>query len=126
MVLTDTTRIVVGNQVIDSHGPLIPNPNPNTKRRIRQPVIGTVFRAARPHTWDIHFDHDGKVKTGVSSRAVKLVLEGSRMPLNEASVTTSGSGVSNEAVSVSVSAFVLVLLFIPIKYAFLSILLFYH
>ena len=106
MVLTVATRIGVGSRVIGSHGPLIPNPNPNTKRRIRQPVIGTVLRAAGPHTWDIQFDHDGKVKTGVSSRAVKLVPEGSGIPLNEASMTTPVYGASNAVVRVSALVFV--------------------
>lgn len=106
MVLTVATRICVGSRVIGSHGPLIPNPNPDTKRRIQQPVIGTVLRAAGPHTWDIQSDHDGKVKTGVSSRVVKLVPEGSRIPLSEASTTTSGSSANNVAVSIRVFVFV--------------------
>ena len=116
----------MGSRVIGSHGPLIPNPNPNTKRRIRQPVIGTVVRAAGPHIWDIQFDHDGKVKTGVSSRSVKLVPEGSGIPLNEASTTTvastttSGSGASNVAVSVSVSSFMFAVLSIHILFFILN------
>ena len=106
MVLTVANRICVGSRVIGSHGPLIANPNTNIKRRIRQPVIGNVLRAAMPHLWDIQFDHDGKVKTGVSSRAVKLVPEGSGIPLNEESTTTSGSGETNTLIGVSVIMFV--------------------
>ena len=81
MVLTVATWIGVGSRVISSHGPLIPNPNSNAKQRIWQLVIGTVLRAAGPHTWDIKFNHDDKVKTRVSSIVVKLVPEGNGIPL---------------------------------------------
>ena len=106
MFLTVAKQIGIGSQVIGCHGPLIANPNTNIKRRVWQPVIGTVLRAAGPHTWDIQFDHDGKVKTGVSSRAVKLVPEGSGIPLNEASTTTPGNEASNVVVRVSSFVFV--------------------
>ena len=58
-----------------------------------------------PHLWDIHFDHDGKVNTGVSSRAVKLVPEGSGIPLNEESMTTLGSGDTDKLTGVSAFMF---------------------
>ena len=67
MAITGGNCILVGCRVMGSHGPLIENPNPNVKQRIRQPVTGTVIRALGPHVWDVQFDHDGKVKTGVSS-----------------------------------------------------------
>ena len=85
MAITGTSRISVGCRVIGSHGPLIENPNPNAKRRIRQPVTGTVICASGPHVWDVQFDHDGVVKAGISSRSLKIVQEGSGIPLNEIS-----------------------------------------
>jgi len=58
--------------------------------------------------WDIQFDHDGKVKTGVSPRVVKLVPEGSGILINEESTTTLGSrdantlnGVENNSTEIS-------------------------
>jgi len=106
--------------VIGSHGPLIANPDTNKKRCIRQPIIVTVLRAVGLHLWDIQFDHYGKVNTGVSSRAVKLVPEGSGIPLNEESTTTPGSGNTNSLTGISAFMFFVHYL----KYAFLIILLF--
>ena len=68
---------------------------------------------------DIQFDHDDKVKTGVSSKAVKLIPEGSGIPLNEESTTTLGSGDTNTLTGVSAC----ILLAHYLKYAFLIILL---
>ena len=83
MAITGGNCISVGWRVMGSHGLLIENPNPNVKRRIWQPVTGTVIRASGPHVWNVQFDHDGKVKTGVSLRAIKIVSEDSGIPLNE-------------------------------------------
>ena len=101
MVLSIAKRIGIGSRVIVSHGPLIANPNTNIKRRIRQPVIGTVLRSAELHLWDIQFNHDGLVKAGVSSRGLKLVPEGSGLPLDEVSTITPGSIDTNAEVTVS-------------------------
>ena len=74
-----------------------------------------------PHLWDIHFDHDGKVNTGVSSRAVKLVPEGSGILLNEESTTTSGS--RDTTTLIRVNAFIFFAHYL--KCEFLIIMFFY-
>ena len=75
-------RISVGCRVEGCYGPLVPNPNPNVKRRVRDRVVGTVLRAAGQHKWAVQFDFDGKVKT-VASSGLKIVPQQSAIPLDE-------------------------------------------
>ena len=58
-----SSRIFTGCHVEGSFGPLVANPNPNIKRRIRSKAIGIDLRAAGVHTWDVTFDFDGNLKT---------------------------------------------------------------
>ena len=75
-------RISVGCRVEGCYGPLVPNPNPNVKRRVRDRVVGTVVQAAGQHKWVVQFDFDGKVKT-VASSGLKIVPQQSAIPLDE-------------------------------------------
>ena len=58
-----------------------PNPNPNTKRRVRLRVVGTIMSAAGPNMWNVSFDFDEKI--AVHSRSVKIVPDGTAIPVYE-------------------------------------------
>ena len=66
-----------------------PNPNSNTKRRVRLRVVGTVMSAAGPNMWNVSFDFDGKIKA-VHSRSVKIVPDGTAIPVNELANNNNG------------------------------------
>ena len=87
--MTHPSRISVGCRVEGSHGPLQPNPNPDSKRRIRMRVVGTVLSAADSQMWNVSFDFDGKTKT-VHSRSLKIVPDGTAIPVNE--ITNNNKG----------------------------------
>ena len=55
--------IFIGCRIEGIFGPLVVNPNPKIKRRIRSKAIRTVLRATSAHTWDVAFDFDGNLKT---------------------------------------------------------------
>ena len=82
------TSLQAGCRVIGSHGPLIDNPNPNIKRRVREKVIGTVIRASGQRKWIVVFDFDGKEKEVASASLKKVSDESTGVPLNE----TRGAG----------------------------------
>ena len=46
-------------------------------------VVGTVMSAAGPHLWNVMFDFDGKMKEAVHSRSLKIVPDGTAIPVNE-------------------------------------------
>lgn len=92
--MTSPVRILVGCRVEGSHGPLQPNPNPNTKRRVRLRVVGTVMSAAGPNMWNVSFDFDGKTKA-VHSRSLKIVPNGTAIPINELATNTAGKQPNN-------------------------------
>ena len=75
-------QIVPGIRVTGSHGNLIPNPNPNVKRRVREKVVGTVMKAAGLHRWEVFFYYNKKVQV-VSSKSLKIVPAETGIPLNE-------------------------------------------
>ena len=77
-------NIFIGSHVEGSYGPLIANPNPATKRRVRSRTVGTVVRAAGHHKWDVLFDYDGKTKS-VASNSLTIVPPGTGIPLDELS-----------------------------------------
>ena len=81
-------NITVGARVEGCFGPLIPNPNPAIKRRVRSRVVGTVLRGLERHRWEVRFDFDGKQQE-VRSNALKLVPASYGIPLNEASPSPS-------------------------------------
>ena len=88
MAMVHSSHIFVGCRVEGSHGPLLPNPNPNAKRRVREKVAGTVLKASGLHQWDVLFDFDGKVKQ-VSSRSLRIVPTQSSIPVDEITPSTS-------------------------------------
>ena len=77
-----SSRLKVGSRVVGSHGPLIPNPNSQSNRRVRDKVTGTVMRSLALHEWEVMFDFDGKTRK-VSSRSLKLVDDQVGIPLYE-------------------------------------------
>ena len=81
--MAPTSRIFIGCRVEGSHGPLQPNPNPNIKRSVRMRVVGTVMSAAGLNLWNVMFDFDGKIKEAVHSRSLKIVPDGTAIPVNE-------------------------------------------
>ena len=87
--MTHPSRISVGCRVEGSLGPLQPNPNPDSKRRIRMRVVGTVLSAAGSHMWNVRFDFDGKTKV-VHSRSLKIVPAGTAIPVNERTKNNNG------------------------------------
>ena len=74
--------ILVEPRVEGWHDPLVANINPNSKRRRRVKVVGTVLRAVGAHKWDVQFDFDGKSKE-VHSKSLANVPESSGIPLDE-------------------------------------------
>jgi len=81
--MVNSSKISIGTRVEGAHGPLMPNPNPNIKRRIRTRVVGTVINAVGQHTWDILFDFDGKIQNGIHSRSLKIVPKETAIPAHE-------------------------------------------
>ena len=75
-------RILVGDRVEGSHGPLITNPDASKKRRIRSKVIGTVVRAAGSQKWDVVFDYDGNSKK-VSLKSLIIVPPETGIPVDK-------------------------------------------
>ena len=82
--MVSSDRIVAGTRVAGSHGKLIPNPNPNVKRRVREKVVGTVIKAAGLHKWEVLFDYNKQMQV-VTSKSLKIVPTESGIPLNEES-----------------------------------------
>lgn len=83
------SRIYIGCRIEGSYGPLQPNPNSNTKRRVRLRVVGTVMSAAGPNMWNVSFDFDGKTKA-VHSRSVIIVPDGTAIPVHELANNSNG------------------------------------
>lgn len=81
--MAPSSRIFIGCRVEASHGPFQPNPDPEITRRVRMRVVGTVMSAAGPHKWDVMYDFDGKIREAVHSRALKIVSDGTAIPMNE-------------------------------------------
>ena len=46
-------------------------------------VVGTVMSAAGPHLWNVMYDFDRKIKEAVHSRSLKIVPDGTAIPVNE-------------------------------------------
>lgn len=94
------TSLHAGCRVTGSHGPLMENPNPNIKRRVRQKVNGTVIRATGQRRWIVVFDFDGKEKE-VTSASLKVATDSAEgIPLNETATgtdteSTAGTGLEN-------------------------------
>ena len=82
--MVSSDKIVAGTLVSGSHGKLIPNPNPNVKRRVREKVVGTVIKAAGLHKWEVLFDYNKQMQV-VTSKSLKIVPTESGIPLNEES-----------------------------------------
>lgn len=80
--MVSTSRIHVGCRVQGCFGPLVANPNGNTKRRVREKVLGTVIRAVDQHKWEVVFDYDG-VSRQCKSNALLVVPNDSGIPLHE-------------------------------------------
>ena len=96
-------RIIPGCRVEGAIGPLVPNPNPTIKRRVRSRVFGTVIRAADKHKWEVRLDCDGSIKLAPSS-ALKFVPEGSGIPVNELSPTdTSAASPASGSITTTVA-----------------------
>jgi hypothetical protein len=98
-----SNHVCVGYRVEGCHGPLVQNPNPSIKRRVRSKVVGTVMRAAELHKWEVVFDYDGKAKV-VRSSSLKVVEEGTGVPLDELSTNIMDSAVVVSPAAVSRSA----------------------
>lgn len=93
--MVNNCRLQAGCRVKGSHGPFIPNPNPNIKRRLRERVEGTVIKASGQREWIVCFDYDGKEKE-VSSNALTIVSDAEAgIPLNE--VRAEAETVSDES-----------------------------
>ena len=75
-----SSHIFVGCRVEDSFGPLIPNPNPKQKRRIREKAYGTVIGAVDQRRWEIIADIDGEIKI-VTSNVLKVVSDEVGIPI---------------------------------------------
>lgn len=80
--MVKSTLISVGTRVEGSFGPLVANPNPNIKRRVRMRVTGTVMNAVGQHNWSVLFDFDGKTQE-VHSRSLKIVQNETAIPSHE-------------------------------------------
>ena len=70
--MPNSSHIFIGCRVEGSFGPLIPNPNPKQKRRIREKVYSTVIRAVDQRQWEIVADIHGEIKI-VTLNALKVV-----------------------------------------------------
>ena len=62
--MPNSTHIFVGCRIELSFGPLIPNPNPKQKRRVREKDCSTVIRAVDQRQWEIVAGIDGKINLG--------------------------------------------------------------
>ena len=85
--MVEQNRISPGCQVEGPHGELVSNPR-GIKRRVRQVVTGTVVEAAGEHKWVVVFDYNGVIKN-VTSKSLKVVDEGTGLPLDSLSDTVS-------------------------------------
>ena len=85
--MVEQNRIFPGCQVQGPHGELVSNPRGN-KRRVREVVIGTVVEPAGEHKWTVVFDYNGEIKI-VTSKSLKVVEEGTGLPLDSSSDTVS-------------------------------------
>jgi len=103
VTMVRSNHVYVGCRVEGCHGPLVQNPNPSIKRRVRSKVVGTVMRAAELHSWEVVFDYDGKAKV-VRSSSLKVVEECTGVPLDELSKNGIDSAVIASPVAVSRSA----------------------
>ena len=72
----------VGCRVEGAFGPLVPNPNPKVKRRVREKVCETVTRAVDQRRWEIVCVLDGEIKI-VTSNSLKVVPDEFGKPLLE-------------------------------------------
>ena len=81
--MVNSSKIYIGTRVEGALGPLMPNPNPSIKRRVRARVVGTVVNAVGQHTWDVLFDFDGKIQNGIHSRSLKIVPKETAIPAHE-------------------------------------------
>ena len=77
-----SNHIIIGSRVEGPYGPLVPNPDPNKKRRVRSRVVGTVLKASAQHKWEVQFNFDGKVQE-CSSKCLKVVCAEAGVPVNE-------------------------------------------
>ena len=75
-------QIEIGCRVEGCHGPLVANPDPTKKRRVRSRVVGTVRRAEGTHSWTVVFDYDQAAKV-VKSSSLKVVPNDTGIPVDE-------------------------------------------
>ena len=75
-------QIEIGCRVEGCHGPLVANPDPTKKRRVRSRVVGTVRRAEGTHSWTVVFDFDQATKV-VKSSSLKVVPADTGVPVDE-------------------------------------------
>ena len=75
-------QISIGCRVEGCHGPLVANPDPTKKRRVRSRVVGTVRRAEGSHKWTVVFDYDQASKV-VKSSSLKVVPVDTGVPVHE-------------------------------------------
>ena len=80
--MPSSSHIFVGCRVEGAFGPLIPNPNPKQKRRIREKAYGTVIRAVDQRRWEIVADIDGEIKI-LTSNSLKVVPDEFGIPIYE-------------------------------------------
>ena len=81
-IMSNSSHISVGCRVEGAFGPLVDNPNPKAKRRVRERVCGTVIKAVDQRRWEIVSNIDGEIKT-ISSNALKVVTDEFGVPLYE-------------------------------------------
>ena len=81
--MVEQNCISPGCRVEGPHGELVSNPRGN-KRRVRKVVIGTVVEVADEHKWAVVFDYNGVIKN-VTSKSLKVVDEGTGLPLDSSS-----------------------------------------
>ena len=75
-------QIEIGCRVEGCHGPLVANPDPTKKRRVRSRVVGTVRRAEGTHSWTVVFDFD-QASNVVKSSLLKVVPVDTRVPVDK-------------------------------------------
>ena len=68
--MPNSSHVFVGRRVEGSFGPLILNPNPKQKRKMREKACSTAIRAVDQRRWEMVADIDGKIKI-VTSNALK-------------------------------------------------------
>ena len=81
-IMSNSSHISVGCRVEGAFGPLVDNPNPKVKRRVRERVCGTVIKAVDQRRWEIVSDIDGEIKI-ITSNALKVVPDEFGVPLYE-------------------------------------------